>query len=273
MSWYITRKKKRERAIRQEPLHIIPAEDLKFSIITICHNSENVIRKTIESVLNQDYKGAVEYLIIDGASTDKTVEIAKSYKERFEQCGYEYLIISEPDNGIYDAMNKGIRRSTGNIIGIINSGDWYESNAIITVAETYKDTPFDMFYADINLVKADGNIIVKHSRHDWIVTSRHWNHPTSFVIKRTYDELGSFRCEGIHDDFEFLLRVRKAGKKIVIRNVVLANFMTGGTSNQKSLKKSVKRIMDRYRSYRGNGYSRMYLLECVGIEVAKAILS
>ena len=86
-------------------------------------------------------------------------------------------------------------------------------------------------------------------------------------------ELGLFRCEGIHDDFEFYLRVRKAGKKMVIRNVVLANFATGGTSNQKSLKKSIERIRDRYRGYRINGYSPLYMIECVGIEAAKAILS
>lgn len=93
------------------------------------------------------------------------------------------------------------------------------------------------------------------------------------MTKKTYDELGMFRCEGIHDDFEFLLRVKKAGKKIVIKNVILANFMTGGTSNQKNLKKSIKRIKDRYKGYRVNGYSPLYLIECVGIEVAKAILS
>lgn len=246
---------------------------MKFSIITICFNSEAVIRKTIESVLNQNYAGSVEYLIIDGASKDRTVEIAESYREQFRNKGYDYIISSEPDKGIYDAMNKGIRKATGDIIGIINSGDWYEPIALSTVAQTYAASPFDMFYADINLVKADGSVIVKHSRHDKFPTSRHWNHPTSFVTKKTYDELGMFRCEGIHDDFEFLLRVKKAGKSIEIRNAVLANFMTGGTSNQKNLKKSVKRIKDRYKGYRVNGYSPLYLIECVGIEVAKAIIS
>ncbi|MEH2957649.1 glycosyltransferase family 2 protein [Candidatus Merdisoma sp. JLR.KK006] len=246
---------------------------MKFSIITVCFNSEAVIRKTIESVLEQDYMGDVEYLIIDGASKDRTVEIAKGYMGKFKSKGYEYIILSEPDKGIYDAMNKGIGKSTGDIVGIINSGDWYEPIALSTVAETYKATPFDMFYADINLIKRDGNIIVKHSRPDKIVTSRHWNHPTSFVTQKAYDELGLFRCVGIHDDFEFLLRVKKVGKSIVIKNVVLANFTTGGTSNSKSFKKSLKRIQDRYMSYRVNGYSPLYLIECVGIEVAKAIMS
>ena len=170
-------------------------------------------------------------------------------------------------------MNKGIKKSTGDIVGIINSGDWYENNALSTVAKTYEKNPFDMFYADINLIKADGRVIVKHSRKDRIVTSRHWNHPTSFVYRKTYDELGMFRCEGIHDDFEFLLRVKKAHKKIVIKNTILANFMVGGTSNNKCLRMSIKRIKDRYRCYKINGYSSLYLFECIGIEVAKAIIS
>ena len=246
---------------------------MKFSIITICFNSEDIIRKTIESVLYQDYIGEVEYLIIDGASKDRTVDIAKEYKESFEKKGYRYIIISEPDNGIYDAMNKGIRRSTGDIIGIINSGDWYETKALSTVASVYMDSRFDMFYADINLIKKDGSIIIKHSKYDKIVTSRHWNHPTSFITKDIYDELGLYRCKGIHDDFEFLLRVKKTGKKIEIRNIVLANFMTGGASNSKSIKKSIKRIKDRYKCYRINGYSPLYFIECLGIEIAKIIIS
>ncbi|MBO6205329.1 MAG: glycosyltransferase [Lachnospiraceae bacterium] len=245
---------------------------MKISIITISYNSEAVIAKTIESVLKQDYKGSVEYRIVDGASTDRTVEIAESYRPRFEAKGWQYVITSEPDKGIYDAMNKGIRGAAGEIVGILNSGDWYEPIALRIVAATYRKRPFDMFYADINLVKPDGSVIVKHSKHDRIVTSRHWNHPTSFVTKKTYEELGVFRCMGIHDDFEFLLRVRKAGKKIVIRNIVLADFATGGTSNQKNLKKSIERIRDRYRGYRVNGYSRLYLIECIAIEAAKAIL-
>lgn len=244
---------------------------MKISIITICFNSEAVIRKTIHSVLTQNYPD-VEYFIIDGASSDRTVEIAQEYKEKFKAKGYSYNITSEPDEGIYDAMNKGIRKAEGEIIGIINAGDWYESTALTTVAESYAVTCFDMFYADINLVKADGSVIVKHSRRDRFPSSRHWNHPTSFVTKKTYSELGLFRCEGIHDDFEFLLRVRKAGRKIEIKNVTLANFMTGGISNKKSLKKSMVRIKDRYKAYRVNGYSPLSMVECVGIEAVKAIM-
>ncbi|MDO5444439.1 MAG: glycosyltransferase family 2 protein [Eubacteriales bacterium] len=245
---------------------------LKFSIITICFNSEAVIRKTVESVLAQNYP-EIEYIIVDGASSDGTVSAVREYSSAFTEKGYTLKIISEPDNGIYDAMNKGIRNSSGDIIGIINSGDWYEPEAIKTAAEAYMEDPYDLFYADINLVKANGSIIVKHSKYDRFPTSRHWNHPTTFVTKKTYEELGLFRCEGIHDDFEFLLRSRRAEKKIVIKNRTLANFAVGGTSNDKSLKKCVRRCKDRYRSYRVNGYSRLSIVECVGIELAKLIVS
>ena len=246
---------------------------MKFSIITICFNSEFVIKKTIESVLAQDFNGDVEYIIIDGKSTDNTLKIIESYRNQFEKKGYAYLVFSERDNGIYDAMNKGLKKASGSIIGIINSGDWYEPITLSTVAKSYSSCPFDMFYADINLIRSDGSIIVKHSREDRIISSRHWNHPSSFVTKETYDELGLFKCKGIHDDFEFFLRAKKAKKNIVIKSIVLADFMVGGTSNAKSLKKSLNRIKDRYWCYRVNGFSPLYIFECIATEAAKAILS
>lgn len=243
-----------------------------ISIITVCYNSAVTVAKTIESVLGQTYP-EIEYILVDGASKDETVQIAKSYEEQFRQKGYAYRIISEKDNGIYDAMNKGIRMATGQIVGMINSDDWYEPHAVQTVAETYEKTPFDMFYADLNLIKDNGTVIVKRSRLDKVVSSRHWNHPTTFITKETYNEVGLYRCETIYDDFDLVMRVRRAGKKIVIRNEILANFRTGGVSNEKSLKKCLNRCAIRYRCYRNNGYSRLYIIECVAMEFAKLILS
>lgn len=242
------------------------------SIVTVCYNSEKTIQRTIESVLAQTYP-KIEYLIIDGASKDNTLAIARSYEEQFRQKGYTYRIISEPDKGIYDAMNKGIRNASGELVGIINSDDWYEPNAVQVAAETCKETGCDMFYADINLIKDNGTVIVKRSRMDNILSSRHWNHPTSFITKKCYDEVGLYRCEDIYDDFDLMMRIRRAGKKIEIRNIVLANFRTGGVSNQKSLKKCISRCKTRYRCYRNNGFSRLYIIECVAMEFAKLILS
>ncbi len=242
------------------------------SIITVCFNSEKTIRKTIESVLGQTYSN-IEYLIIDGASQDGTVGIAKEYEEKFRQKGYIYRIVSEKDHGIYDAMNKGIRLATGELIGIINSDDWYEPAIVQTAVETYKSTGYDMFFADINLVREDGSIIVKRARMDKFPSTRNWNHPTTFITKKTYEEVGLYSCENIYDDYDLVLRIRRAGKKIEICNKVLANFRTGGVSNEKSLKKCLKRCGIRYRNYRKNGYSRLAIIECIAMEFAKLILS
>jgi len=242
------------------------------SIVTVCYNSESTVRATIESVLAQTYD-KIEYLVIDGASSDNTVAIAEEYKEKFAERGYEYKIVSEKDKGIYDAMNKGIGLAKGEIIGLINSDDWYEPIAVETAANTYLETGCDLFYADLNLIRDDGSIIVKHSRMDKFPSSRHWNHPTSFITKKTYEEVGLYRCENMYDDFDLILRIRAAGKKIAIRNVILANFRTGGTSTQKSVKAAMERCRNRYQNYRKNGYSRLYILECVAMETAKLILS
>lgn len=242
------------------------------SIITVCFNSEKTIRRTLDSVLAQTYR-KLEYLIIDGKSTDGTLEILESYRDAFAEAGIAYRVVSEPDNGIYDAMNKGIRMSSGRLIGIINSDDWYEPIAVETAVNTYREEPYDLFYADINLIRADGSVIVKHSRLDQFPSSRHWNHPTTFITKETYDDQGLYRNETVYDDFDLILRLRKAGKRVAIRNVVLANFRTGGVSNQKSLKKCFQRIKARYGYYRRNGYSRWYIFESVAMEIAKLILS
>ena len=244
----------------------------RVSIITICFNSEAVIKKTSESVLNQTFTD-IEYLIIDGASKDKTVEIAESYKDAFAQKGIDYKIFSEPDKGIYDAMNKGIAKATGEFVGLINSGDFYEPQMVETAVKAYDEKPYDIFYADINLIKDNGQIIVKRSKYDKLPTSRHWNHPTMVVRKAYYDEIGTYKCVGIHDDFEFFLRARKKNARITIKNVTLANFMTGGASNKKSFKQCKKRCKDRYKAYRDNGYGIWSWFECVGIEIAKFILS
>lgn len=242
------------------------------SIITVCYNSADTVRKAIESVLNQTYPN-IEYTVVDGLSTDDTVEIARSYEAVFREKGYSFRVVSEKDNGIYDAMNKGIRMASGELIGMINSDDWYEPIAVETAVNAYQEDPYDVFYGDINLIRSNGQIIVKRSRLDRFPSSRHWNHPTTFITKKAYDQVGLYKNEAIYDDFDLILRMRRAGKRIAIRNVVLANFKTGGVSNEKSLKKCFKRIRIRYKNYRNNGYSPLYIFESIAMEVAKLILS
>ena len=167
-----------------------------ISVITAAFDSEATIKCTIEAVLNQTHD-EVEYIVVDGASKDNTVKIVESYRAAFERKGYKLLVISEPDKGIYDAMNKGVYKATGEIIGIINSDDWYEPQALQRVAETYEKEHFDMFYAQLANINPDGTFHhMKHCRDDKWVTTRHWNHPTTFITKKTYDELGAFKNQG-----------------------------------------------------------------------------
>lgn len=244
---------------------------MRISVITIAYNSENCIGRTIESVLAQSYTD-VEYLIIDGASKDGTVVVAESYRAALEEKGITYRVYSEPDGGIYDAMNKGIRLATGDVIGILNSDDTYEPETLATVAETFAETDCELMFADIRIHKQDGSSFVKKARLRKPETSRDWNHPTTFVKAELYKEY-PFRCLGIHDDYGFFLQMKKQNRRIVTVNKVLANFRMGGASNKKSFKAAKKRIKDRYQyCYRINGYSRLYMIECLAIEAAKMVL-
>ena len=241
-----------------------------ISIITVSFNSEKTIKDTFESILNQTYKN-IEYIVIDGASKDKTVDIIKEYKSKFIKKNILFKWISEKDNGIYDAMNKGIDLANGEIIGLLNSDDWFEKDTLEKVAKEYRNSNFDMFYADIRIVMENRSFI-KKSKLSKNVTSRHWNHPTTFVRSSVYKKY-KFKCESIHDDLDFLLRIRKNKKlKIVVLNEVLANFRFGGVSNKKSLKNMFWNIKNKNRIYKENGYNSFYFLENIIMEFLKYIL-
>lgn len=250
---------------------------MKISVITVCYQSEKTLGSTIESMLEQtkqmdDPKFSIEYLIIDGASKDATLQVAEGYRTKLESQGVEYRIYSEKDHGIYDAMNKGIRLATGDVIGILNSDDWYEPDTLLTVARTFEKEDCDLMFANIRMHKQDGSSFIKKARQRKFQTSRDWNHPTTFVKAQILKD-NPFRDLGIHDDYGFYLQMRKQGRKIVTVDKVLANFKMGGASNHKNLKAAIKRIKDRYKyCYRINGYSRLYIIECVAIEAAKMLL-
>ena len=128
---------------------------MKISLLTVSFNSAATIGHTIESIRSQDYKN-IEYIIVDGDSKDGTVEIVKSHEAIISKW------ISEPDHGIYDAMNKGIKSCTGDIIGILNSDDHYATPDVISrVAEKFEDKETDAVYGDLNYVNTSGKIIRK----------------------------------------------------------------------------------------------------------------
>ena len=243
---------------------------ISVSIITVTYNSGKTIKQAIESVLNQTIPPN-EYLIIDGASSDDTTKIAESYRNLFENKSVTYKIISEADKGTYDAMNKGIRLSTGDIIGMINSDDWYEPHAIEKAIKLHNRTNYDMMFADLVIHSDKKSFIKKAGISKW-VHSRNWNHPTTFTHKRIYKD-NQFPLESIYDDFHLYLKLRKEKKHIVVLNEVLANYRLGGMSNERGFSNAVKRVKTRYRIYRKNGYSRIYILECFLIEGAKFLLA
>ena len=142
---------------------------MKISVITVCYQSEKTLGSTIESLLEQtkhmdNPTFSIEYLIIDGASKDGTLQVAEKYREELEARGVEYRVYSEKDKGIYDAMNKGIRLATGDVIGILNSDDWYEPDTLQTVARTFEKEECDLMFANIRMHKQDGSSFIKKAR-------------------------------------------------------------------------------------------------------------
>lgn len=240
-----------------------------ISVITVTLNSEKTVAKAIESVLNQTYD-RVEYIIMDGGSTDSTVQIAEEYKERFAAKGYELKIVSESDRGMYDALNKGVALANGDVIGQINSDDWYEPIALETVANKFMDDPFDLFWSDLRILKKTGNII-KKARIRKVVSTKDWNHPTTFIRAEVYKN-NPYSLISMYDDFELILRLRKQGVKMAVENMVLANFVFGGMSTQKDFKDTLKRIKLSCNNYKINGYGLPYFIDRVVIEMAKFIL-
>ncbi len=246
-------------------------EDIRVSIITVCHNSEDTIRDTINSILCQTYHN-LEYIIIDGKSSDRTMDIIMEYRQAFAEKHIVYRYLSEPDDGMYDAMNKGIHLASGELVGIINSDDWYEPDAIYVAARCFEEVQYDLFYADLCIIGKKGSFIKKAKDSAW-VTSRYWNHPTTFIPRWVYEKY-SYKNESIHDDWDLILRIRKGlpGCKVCVVNKVLANFRRNGVSHKKSIKKALQRARIKYKIYTDNGYSRLYFIECYGMEAAKLVL-
>jgi glycosyltransferase involved in cell wall biosynthesis len=197
------------------------------SIITVCRNSEKTIAKTIESVFHQTYS-CIEYLIIDGASTDGTLEIVKRYEPKFKG---RMLWISEKDNGIYDAMNKGICLAKGTIIGIINSDDWYELNTIELVVNAYRTHGDAIYYGILRVLEDGKEVMLKVNNYQFLYRDV-VGHPAYFVAKNVYQKHGLFRLDyKIAADFELLMRFIHHHVPFVQIDEIFANFNYGGESS------------------------------------------
>lgn len=201
---------------------------LKISIITVCYNAEKHLEEAIESVLSQDY-GNFEYIIIDGGSTDDTLDIIRKYEDRLAYW------VSEPDRGIYDAMNKGIEKASGDIIGMINADDYYFPDAFKKVAAAFegKNLGGYIFWGDI-----------MHGE-ERVLGWRQWNvkrgafapHPSMFCPKKVYEQIGTYSLKyKILADYDFMYRaIHHYHVKPIYIPERIAFFRPGGLASQNIL--------------------------------------
>lgn len=173
-----------------------------ISIITVVYNGSKTIEQTIQSVINQTYTN-IEYIIIDGGSTDGTLDIIKKYEKHIAYW------ISEKDKGLYDAMNKGIGFAKGEIIGMINSDDWYEPNAVDLIVDAYRKNPDKkIFHGDRFDIQEDGSRKIRKfhpSRTKFLYYGMTYNHPSMFVKKEVYQQrLYNTEMKSM-SDYEFVL--------------------------------------------------------------------
>ena len=204
---------------------------MKISIITVCYNSEKTIKDTLESVLKQSYDN-YEYLIVDGKSKDNTLNIVKSYEKKFKG---KIKIYSEKDNGLYDAMNKGIKNSNGDVIGIINSDDILaDKDTLKKIANAFKNEKCEGTYS--NLYIMDYETMSKPIRTFKAGIGNYkfgWYppHPTLYLKKEVYNKYGLYNQNyKIAADYDFMLRIMKANVNLKYINDYLVYMRGGGVS-------------------------------------------
>lgn len=193
------------------------------SVVTVVLNGEKYLEQTIQSVLSQSYDN-IEYIIIDGQSKDKTLEIIKKHESKIDYWS------SEKDGGIYYAMNKGIAHANGDIIGILNADDFYSSDTILNVVNTFLNTDADVFHGDIIFLNDHQETRMQPDIHKMMQQPSVF-HPTCFVKKQVYSKIGDFNTEyKISADYDFLLRCLKSNVKFEYIPQVLTYFRPGGMS-------------------------------------------
>jgi len=226
---------------------------MKISIITVSYNSAKTIRDTIDSVIQQNYHD-IEYILVDGNSTDKTIEIIKSYGNKISK------FISESDKGIYDAMNKGIQLASGEIVGILNSDDFYaDADVLKNVANNFIDS-IDGLYADLVYVDALNTTKIirtwKSGAYKEGAFLKGWMppHPTFFVRRKVYQNFGVFTNQlKSAADYELMLRfIHKEKIKVAYLAKIIVKMRAGGASNA-SIKNRIKANKEDRMAWKMNG--------------------
>ncbi len=242
-----------------------------FSIITICYNSSKTIKETFESLLNQSCQD-YEYLIIDGKSSDGTLEIIKEYEQKFQgRMNWQ----SEKDRGLYDAMNKGVLKAKGKIIGIINSDDWYEVDALEKVKNIYQNEVAEAKFLICGRLK--NQFLAKNKPFEISDLNKDLEkyfprympirHPSAFISKSTYDLVGLYDLKyKIAADYEFVYRCYNQQIKFYLTDEILANFREGGVSGFKNAYQvALENLKIQFRHSRHKAISSLVFLRRIEI--------
>jgi len=227
------------------------------SIVTVCRNSATTIARTFQSLLNQSFVG-MESIVIDGASSDHTMEIVNDYRKRFQAKGITMSVVSEPDDGIYDAMNKGIKRCRAELIGILNSDDQYEPEVVEKMYNAAcKNPDVGIVYGFLRLMQDGRELNTYRYNYDYILSDLSAGvqsaaqHPTCFVRSKVYDIIGTFDPSyRMAADYDFLLRAKSRGVEFLALDEIITTFPLGGVSTTTPEK---IRHEERYRAQFANG--------------------
>ena len=226
---------------------------MKISIITVVFNGEKYIEDCIKSILQQDYPN-IEYIVVDGGSTDRTLTIIDGYRN------YINNIITEKDKGMYDALNKGIKLAKGDVIGILNADDMLASNYIISkIVKVFKENVTDAVYGNLNYIKTDFKQTIVRK---WVSKKYHKNdlyygwmpaHPTFYVRKETFNRCGNYSLDfGTAADYELMVRFLYTYQiKAKFLNELFVNMRIGGMSNI-SFKQRYLSFINDYNSLKKN---------------------
>ena len=234
---------------------------MKFSIITAVYNARDTLADALESILAQEYPD-VELVVIDGASSDGTLDVLEEYRDHID------ILISKPDQGIYDALNKGIQHATGDVIGFLHADDLYADSSVLTkVAAVFASDHVDAVYGDLEYVrKSEPDKIVRYwksgaysatkLKHGWMPP-----HPTFYVRRSVYEQYGGFDSSfRIAADYDCMLRFLAKGQ-IRCRYIpkVMVKMRIGGASNR-SLANIIRKSREDYMALRRNGIGGAYTL-------------
>jgi glycosyltransferase involved in cell wall biosynthesis len=226
-------------------------QNLKISLITVAFNAQNTIDRCLDSIARQKFTN-IQHIVIDGGSTDGTVAIIGRYRDNIG------IFVSEPDNGIYDAMNKGLEFADGDIIGTLNADDYLADDEILNqVAESFVKHNINILYGDLDFVDPGSKIVRKWRSGKYKSGMFNWGwmppHPTFYCRRELFEKLGNYRLDyGSAGDYELMLRFIHAHKaEVYYLHKVMIKMFIGGVSN-KSIINRVKALLFDLKAMRNN---------------------